>query len=337
MMNIYDDYLKRIKSAIAADGQTESLSKGLSGIEGQIHEKQFRNFTGEAHEEKLLPSIQDLARELGVKPNFEQQLGLHPDFAYLKHTNQAEKHYIVSMFVDIKGSTNLFKKYDPETVLIINSTIQQAAIHTFLIFGGYIHRLQGDGLFVYFGGKAQSEQEAVHRAMQSASVFSYFVKYDLQNLFDAQGIKKIYIRTGIDLGYDRDVIWAMAGIGKISEVTTCSLHTSLASHMQSSARSNGIVIGDNVKDNAEAYRDFLLPVCHRTEKDEDRYIFEIPEKKFRYTQYDFHWLPFLKKQDFIATDRDGNLRLKRKVTNTAPRVLENIAPIAKQSRPYFGF
>ncbi|MEM8969917.1 MAG: hypothetical protein AAGE93_26105, partial [Bacteroidota bacterium] len=323
--------------AIAADGQTEILSKGLDRIEGRVLEESFRNFTGEAHEEKLLPSIQDLARELGVRPNFEQQLGLHPDFAHLKDSDRAEKHYIVSMFVDIKGSTNLFKKYTPETVYIINSTIQQAAIHTYLIFGGYIHRLQGDGLFIYYGGKELSEKEAVHRALRGASVFSYFVKFDLQNLFDAQGIEKIYIRTGIDLGYERDVIWAKAGIGEISEVTTCSLHTSLASKMQSSANSNGIVIGDYVKDNAEAYHNFLSPVCHRTEKDQDRYIFEIPEKKFRYTQYDFHWLPFLKKQDFIATDLNGNLRLKRKVTNTTPRILKNMAPIAERNKPYFGF
>ena len=337
MMNIYDDYLKRIKSAIAADGQTETLSKGIDGIGERSLEESFRNFTGEAHEEKLLPSIQDLARELGIRPNFEQQLGLHPDFAHLKDSDQAEKHYIVSMFVDIKGSNNLFRKYKPETVCNINSTIQRAAIHTFLIFGGYIHRLQGDGLFVYFGGKAQSEKEAVHRAMQSASVFSYFVKYDLRNLFDTQGIENINIRTGIDLGYHRDVIWAMAGIGKISEVTTCSLHTSLASHMQSSANSNGIVIGDNVKDNAEAYQDLFTPVCKRTEDENDRYIFRIPDKQFNYTQYDFHWLPFLKKQNFIATDLNGNLRLKRKVTNTAPRALKNMAPIAERSKPYFGF
>ncbi|MGB3777112.1 MAG: adenylate/guanylate cyclase domain-containing protein, partial [Tunicatimonas sp.] len=327
----------KINSAIATDGPAAARSKRLNGIEDQISEKGFSNFTGEETKERLLPSLWDLAHELGVKPNFEQQLGLHPDFAHLKHSDRIEKHYIVSMFVDIKGSTNLFRRYTPETVSAITSTIQQAAIHTFLIFGGYIHRLQGDGLLVYCGRKGQSEKAAVNRAMQGASVFSYFVKYDLQKLFDQQGIKKIYIRTGIDLGYDRDVVWGMAGIGKISEVTTCSLHTSLASHMQSSAMSNGIVIGDNVRDNAEVYHEFLSPVCKRTENEDDRYIFRIPDKQFNYTQYDFDWLPFLKKQDFIATDLNGILRLKRKVTNTAPRILENIKPIAERSTPYLRF
>jgi adenylate cyclase len=133
----------------------------------------------------------------------------------------------------------------PETVWVITNTIQRAAIHTCLIFGGYVHRLQGDGLFVYFGGKNIGAELAVERSLQFASVFTYFVQEDLKKIFTEQGIEKIFTRIGVDLGYDRDVIWRMAGIGEISEVTTCSLHTSLASKMQSS-----VLIGTFLK---EAY------------------------------------------------------------------------------------
>ena len=172
-------------------------------------------------------------------------------------------------------------------------------------------------------------------ALQSTSVFTYFVKNDLKNLFSEQGIDKISTRIGIDLGYDRDVIWAMAGIGEISEVTTCSLHTSLASKMQSSAESNGIVIGDNVKYNTlSKFQDLILPVCQRTRDENDRYIFRIPNDKFYYTQYDFNWLSFLKRQDFIATDMQGNIWLKRKEISNQNRKIENLAPIASLNKPY---
>jgi hypothetical protein len=40
----------------------------------------------------------------------------------------------------------------------------------------------------------------------------------------------------------------------------------------------------------------------------------------------------LKVQDFIATDHEGNVSLKRK--NDVTRRIENLSPIAVQSKPY---
>jgi len=335
-MHIFDDYLKPIREAIAADPKSSKLNENLSFSERSLQKGfDFKVFNQQVPEKRLLPNLANFARELGLTPNFEQHLGLHPDFAALKHSESMEEHYIVSMFVDIKGSTNLFKKYAPRTVWIITNTIQRAAIHTCLIFGGYVHRLQGDGLFVYFGGKNMTRELAVKRALQFSSVFTYFVKEDLKNLFLEQGIENIYTRIGIDLGYDRDVVWGMAGIGEISEVTTCSLHTSLASKMQGKAVSNGIVIGDNVKKESPLFNEYYLPVCSRTGNENDRYIFRIPEESFYYTQYDFDWLKFLKRQDFIATDLYGNLQLKNKATVIPNRNTANLAPIAMASKPYY--
>lgn len=221
-------------------------------------------------------------------------------------------------------------------MLVITNTIQLAAIHTCLVFGGYIHRLQGDGLFVYFGGKEKDMKLSVLRALQSASLFTYFVKNDLKNLFFEQGIDKINTRIGIDLGYDRDVIWTMAGIGEISEVTTCSLHTSLASKMQASAESNGIVIGDNVKTNIDLnFQNFALAVSKRTKDENDRYIFRNPDEKFYYTQYDFDWFNFLKQQKFIATDWNGNILIKQKEILNNNENVDSLKTIASLSRPYF--
>lgn len=336
-MNIYNDYLSNIRSAIAADTKSGKMHEGLSGFGTDHFEKAFnyKAFRNQVPEKRLMPSLQTFASELGLSANFDQQLGLHPDFSHLKNTDKIENHYITSMFVDIKGSTNLFKKYTPETVLIITNTIQRVAIHTCLIFGGYIHRLQGDGLFVYYGRKGLNISTAVLNALQSASVFSYFVKNDLKKLLNEQGIEDIYTRIGIDLGFDRDVIWAMAGIGEISEVTTCSLHTSLASKMQSNAVSNGIVLGDNINKQMSSLQEYFTPVCYRTRNESDRYIFQIPQENFNYTQYDFNWLRFLKSQDFIATDLEGNLSFKQKQSKVEPRIAENMKPIAVLSKPYF--
>jgi class 3 adenylate cyclase len=334
-MNIYEDYLQPIRKAIAADGQTRTYSEFAGGnVRNKIN---LRALNEAMPEKRLLPSLEQFADAVGLKPDFTQKLGSHPDFAHLKHTEDTEEHYIVSMFVDVRRSTQLYGRYEPATVFVINNAIQRAAIHTALIFGGYVHRLQGDGLFAYFGGKNMPIKDAVNRALQFASVYSYFVKHDLKEVFEQQGIEQIYTRIGVDLGYDEDVVWAMAGIGEISEVTTFSLHTNLASKMQANAVSNGIVIGDHVKKEAALLQEFFTPVCLRTGKETDRYIFEIPKKGFRYTQHDFDWLKFLKKQDYIATDFSGNIQLKRKQAPAVYANSNNLAPIAVKSKPYYDF
>lgn len=337
-MRIFEDYLSTVKAAMAADPKSGNLNENWNKTKGELR-KAFSasSLSASVPEKRLLPSLETFANELGLQPNFNQKLGLHPDHEHLKYTNNIENDYIISMFVDIKGSTNLFKRYRPETVWIITNTIQRAAIHTCLIFGGYVHRLQGDGLFVYFGDKNTSTELSVKRALQFAGIFTYFVKTDLKQLFNEQGIEDIYTRIGIDLGYDRDVIWGMAGIGEISEVTTCSLHTSLASKMQSNAVSNGIVVGDHVKNEVIALSEFFTPVCQRTQNENDRYIFRIQDDNWNYTQYDFAWLPFLKKQDYIATDLHGDLQLKQKTISTFDRNINNLAPIAAISKPFYGF
>lgn len=333
-MNIYDGYVKTIKDAISADpvngglyqnfiNESRSFSKGLS----------FETFNRRIPEKMLQPGLASLAEYLGVKPDFEQKLGAHMDFAHLKGTSHTENHYIISMFVDIKRSTNLFRRYTPQTVLIITNTIQRAAIHTCLLFGGYIHRLQGDGLFVYFGGKNVKPTDAVEKALQFASTFTYFVKEDLKNMFNEKGIETIFTRMGIDLGYEDDVVWACAGLGEISEITTCSLHTSLAPKMQGNAQSNGTVVGDNIVQAIPQNARFFKPVCKRTGDESDRYIYQIPERNFNYTQHDFDWLSYLKIQNFIATDLNGNLQLK--TTSSPQRNAANLAPIAIASKPYF--
>lgn len=334
-MNIYEDYLQPIRKAIAADGQTRTYSEFEGGnIRNKIN---LRAFNEAVPEKRLLPSLEQFAETVGLKPDFTQKLGSHPDFAHLKYIEETEEHYIVSMFVDVRRSTQLYGRYEPATVFVINNAIQRAAIHTALIFGGYIHRLQGDGLFAYFGGKNMPIKDAVSRALQFASVYSYFVKHDLKNVFEQQGIEQIYTRIGVDLGHNEDVVWAMAGIGEISEVTTFSLHTNLAAKMQQNAVPNGIVLGDHVKNEVPTLTDFISPVCHRTGKETDRYIFEIPKKGFRYTQHDFDWLRFLKKQDYIATDFSGNIQLKRKQAPSVYANSSNLAPVAVKSKPYYDF
>lgn len=323
-----------IKDAVDSDS-SNYLSKGLSAPAHQSKRssEQFKALFSRVKENQIGTEMVNLSESIRRQVNYEQQLGLHPNFKELKGTDNIEEHYIVSAFIDIKGSTNLFKKFDKETVFLITNTILKAGIHTMLIFGGYVHRLQGDGLFVYFGDKTMNEEEAVKMSLTAVSVFSHFVKTDLKEYLESVGIEYIGIRTGIDLGYEEHVIWGNSGIGEISEVTTCSLHTSLASKMQASAEKNGVVVGEHIKKELKNGESFFKPVASR-KGENDRYIFSDATKNFHYTQYDFLWAKFLKTLDFIASDQYGNPIVKIK-DYSSPISDANLRPIAAQSMPYF--
>lgn len=311
--SIYNNYLKSINSALINGRRRSELNKGLlsesfSNIGGAPNDqsKSLKWFNKEG-DEKLFNSLKPLSSVSGVKAKYHEKPGAHPDFSYIKESNVAVNHYIVSMFIDIKKSTDLFKKYYPATVANITSTIQQAAIHTCWYFDGYVQRFHGDGLLVYFGGKNISTSNAVNYSLNAASLFSHFVKYDLKDGFNEQGVNNIYTRIGIDLGFDDDVLWYVAGMGECSEVTTCSLHTSLAYKMQMNAESNGIMVGDNIRNSANAQSDLFSHKSIQTEKGNSKYIFQIPDENFYYSQSSFNWQKHLKSIPTL-TEIDGQLQ-----------------------------
>lgn len=334
---IYKSYADAVKNALVNGKKRGELKKGMQT-------ESFSNFSGTqalsglpSYDEKqdlnLFNSLEKLSDIAGKKAKPHEAPGAHPDFSYLKNTNATENHYITSMFIDIKNSTGLFRKYYPITVANITTTIQKAAIHTCWYFDGYVQRFHGDGLFVYFGGKNMTQEQSVKNAINAASFFSYFIQNDLKNLFSEQGVEKIYTRIGIDTGKAEDVVWHLAGMKDCSEITTCSLHTSLASKMQSNAKSNGIMLGDNVKDNSSvSHEHFTIRVDPITGK-EDRYIFQIPEESFNYTQWEFNWERYLRKHPGIVADNNGNLYFKKPTVNI-PNSNLNLDYLRSQTQGY---
>lgn len=307
---LYNNYTSRIKNIVAKSQERKAgLAKSLGGAtigglsDKKIRLKEQKDFVGvnRLNQQELNTIMRDVQVEHAT-------IGVHPDFQHLKGTADTEMHYIVSVFIDIQGSTGLHREYELDEIFQITNTIQTAAIHTCLAMGGYVQRLQGDGVFAYFGGKAISKEHAVKSAMIACSMFTYFVKNDLKNVFLQDGIEDIKTRIGVDFGDDEDVMWANFGVANVSELTTLSLHTSLASKMQAYATANGIVAGQYIKDYMKQSETFFDLVTNY-KGEVKRYIYQNERKGFRYTQYAFDWYRFLKSLPFVQNDANGNLYL----------------------------
>lgn len=315
MKTIYNPYVTSIRNAISKGAR-------IAGIR-----EESLNFSGSDHFEKASSSqtdsiepetgMHELARLLGIKQIKRPKLGDHPDFAHIRQTQRPEKHYIVSVFLDVKGSTNLHKKHTLEEIRVIIQSFISAATHTCALFGGHIQRLQGDGVFAYFGGRNVDKAEAVESAITACGFFSYFMRFELKRAFQEEDLAGIFTRIGIDFGDDQQVEWALFGPQGCSELTTNSLHTSLAPKMQAQAENYGIVIGDNAYRllRAEA-KNFCALV--KDERGAVVHAYRDDGKGILYKQYHFRWDRFLvNKYRWFAQNADGSLEIDTEHFNQA--------------------
>jgi class 3 adenylate cyclase len=302
---LYQPYITEIQRALRLGNK-----RSYDSFTGETKADIVKGMFSESRELQPKTGLHELARLLGITEIKKPFKGDHPDFVHLRSNPGVDYHYIVSMFIDVKGSTQFHRKYTLEQIALIIQTIVAAATHTIALFGGHIQRLQYDGVFCYFGGRAVSKEAASKAAIDAASFFSYFIKHELKEIFEIEGIENVFTRVGIDFGDDKDVQWVIFGTPGCDELTTNSLHTSLAPKMQSKAKPNGIMIGHNLRERlgkAQLFTDLLRDAKSNVDENE-RYIFRNPDEDFYYTQYTFEWPAYLKESYwFIKRDPDGGL------------------------------
>ena len=117
--------------------------------------------TSLGHRRKLLSAIAALSPTLGQ--NLEDDRG--PPLAEARASRSsmarpAERRHLTVMFADLVGSTALSVRLDPEDMREILAAYHQAVAAEVAHFEGYIAKLMGDGVLVYFGWPQAHEDEA---------------------------------------------------------------------------------------------------------------------------------------------------------------------------------
>lgn len=312
-MSLFKNYRSGIESVLSRS--EDSFQKGLNSSYILLNES-TKTFSAiptliEPNSKTILEfDSNQLKKYFGPnKYSFDQiSIGNHPDFDYLKE-NEMLRHHCVSMFVDIKGSTRLALKYSLEEVRLIKDTLLTLCINVVSHFGGHVHRLQGDAVFVQFVRKDMNPNDSVINALNSASVLCQVVSEDLSSAFVNNGLDPIKIRVGIDYGSDEKVMWSHYGIANCNELTTTSLHTDLAAKLQNKASVNSIRIGNNLLDAIEMKEDYISTptLVKNGQTIEDKYIIQSPE--YNYRQYDFNWKKYLKSFSFYKQNGSGKLEI----------------------------
>lgn len=197
-----------------------------------------------AEEQAIVASLRALFGKTETTP---PTIGNHPDFLHLQGTNNVEHCAIATMFMDIESSTRLSVLYPLETVLRVKNAFIRSAILIIHAFDGHVHRIMGDAVMAYFGGRQCDDGNAVVDAINCAAVLRYFAQNVVIPHLKGNGVGHDFgIRIGVDYGGKEDVLWASYGYPGVEEVTATSFYVDVASKLQHSAGRNEAMLGKSI-------------------------------------------------------------------------------------------
>jgi class 3 adenylate cyclase/tetratricopeptide (TPR) repeat protein len=143
---------------------------------------------------------------------------------------RGERRVVTILFCDIKGSTALAEKYDPEEWADIMNDVFQQLIEPVHRYGGTVARLLGDAILAFFGAPAAHEDDPQRAVLASLDIVSNISNYNIKKSADKD--REIQVRVGINTGL---VVVGEVDSGFRSEYTAIGDAVNLAARMEQTA------------------------------------------------------------------------------------------------------
>ena len=182
---------------------------------------------------RLQPGDQDALTYLGAAG---QQHGVdEPLRGVASSARTAERRHMAVMFCDLRGSTELSERMDPEDLRDVLRAYHRAAAEAVDRLGGHIARYMGDGLLVYFGYPTAHEDDADRAVRAGLEIVAAAAA--LPALPDGG---KPEVRVGIHYGLA--VIAEMGGGSRIEPNDVVGETANIAARIQSLAPASTVVV-----------------------------------------------------------------------------------------------
>ena len=144
--------------------------------------------------------------------------------------SSAERRQITALFCDIVGSTPLSTQLDPEEMRDLLSTYQMNVTAAVTATGGYVARVVGDGLLVYFGWPHADEAHAESAVRAGLAII------------ETTRTHHFSVRVGIASGLV--VIGDLLGAGAVTEQMAVGKTLHLAARLQALAKPDAVLVSD---------------------------------------------------------------------------------------------
>ena len=153
-------------------------------------------------------------------------------------SGEAEHRQLTVMFCDLADSTALSQRLEAETYREVILSYQETCTHCVERYEGYLARLFGDGLLVYFG-YPQAHEDDAERAIHAAIEVLREIRAPDENQGGADEIE-LAVRIGIATG--PVLVGDIVGEGAAQESTVLGETPNLASRLQTLAGRNEIIV-----------------------------------------------------------------------------------------------
>ncbi len=163
-----------------------------------------------------------------------------------------ERRLVTILFSDIKGSTALAERMDPEEVLEIINGAFDALIAPIYRHEGTLARLMGDAILAFFGAPVAHEDDP-QRAVRAALEIQAGVSEYAARLAKERGIAGFNVRVGINTGL---VIVGEVGSDLRVEYTAIGDAINTAARMEQNAPVGGILISQDTYQHVRGLFDF---------------------------------------------------------------------------------
>ena len=256
-----------------------------------LRKKSSLSFDDNSEESKLLQSIEPQNLQKKIRPIYSKKginqlkIGDHPDFQHLQGGG-SEFCGIISVFMDMVGSTKLCRRFDLDDVFIIKNSYISTATSLVLAFDGHVHRIMGDAVLAFFGGKSINNDQGAVDALNFASIMMVYAQEIVAPYLKELGFDDNFgIRIGIDYGKKESVLWKRYGFVGMDEITATSFYVDIASKLQHNAPKNHVMIGDSFKKHLDIPKEVLKDPT-------DDYVISFLDanrNQLNYRQYLFLW------------------------------------------------
>jgi class 3 adenylate cyclase len=149
-----------------------------------------------------------------------------------------ERRVITTLFFDVKGSTAMAEKLDPEEVMEIMNGAFEVLSEPVYHYEGTLARLMGDALLCFFGAPITHEDDPARACRCALDVLAAARQY-AKRLEMERGIPDFNVRVGINTGL---VVVGEVGADLRVEYTAMGDAVNLAARMESAAEPGTILI-----------------------------------------------------------------------------------------------
>src|SRR4029077_311551 len=183
------------------------------------------------HRLKILAAIRELGGPTPAPPQPTTPTETKPQ-------DTAERRQVTVMFSDLVGSTALSARMDPEDLREVISADQKCVSETVQRFGGYVAKLLGDGVLIFFG-YPQAHEDDAERAVRAGLQLVVAVG-DLNTAHSP-----LQARVGTATGLV--VVGDLVGSGEAQERGIVGETPNLAARLQGVAEPNSVVIAESTR------------------------------------------------------------------------------------------